>query len=398
MAASDARDASSSPATPAPKAELDASKLVYNLTSPQGPTTVPNSGCTDHMLICNWDEATGWENPVIQPFGPLSLLPSANVLQYATGCFEGVKAYRGYDGQLRLFRLRLNCERMLKSSVRVGLPQFDPGALEQLIHSFVALEAERWLPKDRVGQTLYLRPTHIGTTPGLGLQQPRQASLYLIATLAPGFSTNGGMTLVTSPAGTIRAWPGGFGNAKLSANYGPTLSAHADAIAQGFDQVLWLFGDEQYATEAGASNFFVIWRTRQGGLELVTAGLESKTILEGITRRSIIELAHARRDEPQSWSVDGTTLEPLTVVERDFSINDIREAVSEGRLVEAFASGTAYFIAPVRHIRHRDEDIVIPREKGDSGHYAALFKGWLSDIVYGRYAFSDWTKVVKETQ
>ncbi|KAL2675591.1 hypothetical protein Neosp_011781 [[Neocosmospora] mangrovei] len=368
MASSGKQDAT----TPTSKAELDASKLVYHLVTPESPPKVPNSTCTDHMLICNWDEATGWEGPAIQPFGPLSLIPSANVLQYATGCFEGIKAYRGYDGQLRLFRLRLNCERMVKSSVRVGLPQFDPAALEQLIHSFVALEAERWLPKDR-------------------------SSLYIIATLAPGFSTNGGMTLVTNPSDTIRAWPGGFGNAKLSANYGPTLSAHADAIAQGFDQVLWLFGDQQYATEAGASNFFVVWRTRKGDLELVTAGLESKTILEGVTRRSVIELVHARRDDPQSWSVDGKTLEPLTVVERDFSINEIREAVVEGRLVEAFASGTTYFIAPVRHIRHRDEDVAIPREKGDSGHYAALIKTWLSDIVYGRSTFSDWTKVVKET-
>ncbi|RSL61661.1 hypothetical protein CEP53_005019 [Fusarium sp. AF-6] len=381
----------------APKAELDPSKLVYNLTTPENPPKVPNSACTDHMLICDWDEATGWESPVIKPFGPLSLIPSANVLQYATGCFEGIKAYRGYDGQLRLFRLRLNCERMVKSSVRVGLPSFDPAALEQLIHSFVALEAERWLPKDRVGQTMYLRPTHIGTTPGLGLQKPRQSSLYIIATLTSGFSTNGGMSLLTSPADTFRAWPGGFGNAKLGANYGPTLATHADAISQGFDQVLWLFGNQQYATEAGASNFFVVWRTKEGGLELVTAGLENKTILEGITRRSVIELVNARKDDAQSWTVDGTTLEPLTVVERDFTIDEIREAFAEGRLVEAFASGTAYFIAPVRHIRHQEEDVAIPREKGDSGHYAALIKGWLSDIVYGRSSFSGWTKVVKET-
>lgn len=225
------QDVSYSHAKPTSKAELDASKLSYHLATARGRTNVSHSGYTDYMLICNWDEVTGWESPVVQPFGPLSLLPSANILQYATGCFEGVKAYRGYDGQLRLFRLRLNCGRMPKSSLRVGLPQFDPGALEQLIHSFVALEAEHWLPKDRVGQTLYLRPTHIGTTPGLGLQKPRQSSLYLIATLTPGFSTNGGMTLVTSPPDTIRAWPGGFGNAKLSANYGPTLSAHADVIA-----------------------------------------------------------------------------------------------------------------------------------------------------------------------
>ncbi|KAF4468993.1 branched-chain amino acid aminotransferase [Fusarium albosuccineum] len=280
-------------------------------------------------------------------------MPSANVLQYATACFEGIKAYRGYDGNLRLFRVSLNCARMLKSSTRVGLPSFDPAALEQLIHSFVALEAERWLPRDRKGETLYLRPTHIGTTPGLGLQKPRQSSLYVIATLSPGFSTSGGMTLVTSPAESFRAWPGGFGNAKLGANYGPTLAVHADAVARGFDQVLWLFGSEQYATEAGVSNFFVIWKTRQGDLELVTAGLENKTILGGITRRSIIELVQARQGNSRSWMVDGTTLEPLRVVERDFSINEVRDAIGEGRLLEAFASGTAVGTLGLCHDQER---------------------------------------------
>lgn len=169
--------------------------------------------------------------------------------------------------------------------------------------------------------------------------------LYVIATLASGFSADGGMTLVTSPANHFRAWPGGFGNAKLGANYGPTLTAHADAIARGFHQVLWLFGEEGLATEAGASNFFVIWKTKQGNMELVTAGLESKTILEGITRRSIIELVQSRKDNAQSWEIDGKILQPLTVVERSFSINEIREAVAEGRLLEAFASGTAVRIS-----------------------------------------------------
>ncbi|KAK2751864.1 branched-chain amino acid aminotransferase [Colletotrichum kahawae] len=341
MATTDKVSHSSDSALKTSQAQLDASKLAFHLSTAQDTANVPISDCTDHMLICNWNEATGWSAPEIWPYGVLSLPPSANILQYATGCFEGIKAYRGYDGKLRLFRVRLNCERMLKSSARVGLPHFDPSVLEQLIRSFVAFEAEHWLPKDRVGETLYLRPTHIGTSLGLGLQKPRQSSLYLIATLTPGFSTNGGMKLVTSPADTFRAWPRGFGNAKLGANYGPTLAAHADAVLSGFDQVLWLFGSEQYATEAGASNFFVIWKTRQGDLELVTAGLESKTILEGITRRSIIELVQYRRGDTQNWVVGGTTLEPLTVVERDFSINEIREAIADGRLLEAFASGTA---------------------------------------------------------
>ncbi|KAF9882510.1 hypothetical protein CkaCkLH20_00546 [Colletotrichum karsti] len=323
-------------------------------------------------------------------------MPTASVLQYATECFEGIKAYRGYDGKLRLFRLELNCQRMLQSSARTGLPAFDPAVLKELICQFAAVESRRWLPTEHKGESLYLRPTHIGTTPGLGLQVPRHSTLFVVATRTSGFQTNGAMTLVTSPKDMTRAWPGGFGNAKLGANYGPTLVAHADAISRGFDQVLWLFGEEEYATEAGASNLFVVWRTREGELQLVTAGLNNQTILEGVTRRSIIELVQHQRNDPECWNVAGKELEPLHIVERDFSINEIRTSLAEGRLVEAFASGTAYFIAPIRLVRHRDEDLVIPCCEGETGLYAALIKGWLGDIVFGRSEFRGWASVIEE--
>lgn len=383
-------------------AGLDHSKLAFHLTTPM-PTNpasdLSQTGCTDHMLVCHWSEASGWAAPEIRPYGPLSIMPSASVLQYATECFEGIKAYRGDDGKLRLFRLNLNCKRMLKSSTRVGLPAFDTSALEKLLREFVVLEAEKWLPRDRKGETLYLRPTHIGTTAALGVQKPQHSTLYAIATLAPGFKTkSGGMTVVTSPADSCRAWPGGFGSAKLGANYGPTLVAHADATARGFYQVLWLYGAEEYVTEAGASNFFVVWKTKEGETQLVTAGLNNQTILEGITRQSVIELVNHRAKDAQSWTVNNTALEPLTVVERDFSMTEICEAIAEGRLVEAFASGTAYFIAPLSLIHHRNEDLVIPRQNGESGFYAALIKGWLSDIVYGRVEHFNWASVVEDVE
>jgi branched-chain amino acid aminotransferase len=269
-------------------------------------------------------------------------MPSASVLQYATECFEGIKVYRGYDDKLRLFRIRLNCERMLKSSMRVKLPEFAPADLESIISKFAALEAEKWLPPGQKGKTLYLRPTHIGTTAALGLQKPRHSLLYVVATLLPGFSSKGsGMKLLTSEAGTIRAWPGGFGDAKLGANYGPTLVAHDKAVRSNYDQILWLSGPEGYVTEAGASNFFVVWKSPDGEVQIVTAGLHDGIILEGITRRSILELVRHKYLQEDAWLGGNQRLEPLTAVERDVSIQEIQTAVAEGRLLEAFAAGTA---------------------------------------------------------
>ncbi|KAL7929186.1 aminotransferase [Trichoderma chlorosporum] len=352
------------------------------------------TNCTEHMLIWQWDESIGWQAPEIRPYGPLPIMPSASVLQYATECFEGIKIYRGYDNRLRVFRLQLNCERMLKSSLRVGLPEFDPAHLESILMQFAALEAQKWLPSGKIGQTLYLRPTHIGLTAALGVQKPRQSLLYVIATLLPGFSTRGnGMKLLTSPADIVRAWPGGFGNRKLGGNYGPTLPAHNAALQRGFDQVLWLFGPEGFVTEAGASNFFVIWKTRGGNIELVTAGLDNGTILEGVTRYSVLDLVRSNYKQPAAWHYQGHTLPPLTVVERDFSIDEIHDAVKESRLIEAFAAGTAYFIASVEAIHHQGSDIPIPLLT-DSPSYARLIKGWLSDIVFGIQNPHEWTKEI----
>lgn len=133
----------------------------------------------------------------------------------------------------------------------------------------------------------------------------------------------------------VRAWPGGFGYAKVGANYGPSLVAQAEAREQGFDQVLWLLGSQCKVTEAGASNFFVIWRTTDGKHQLVTAPLEDKVILDGVTRRSLLDLSK------EMFSKTYCGLKPLEIVERTYTMGEIDAALEEGRLVEAFAAGTA---------------------------------------------------------
>ncbi|KAI0134158.1 branched-chain amino acid aminotransferase [Xylariales sp. AK1849] len=378
--------------TPQP---LDASKLTYTFT--KNPQEVPAKGvitfnnstiCTDHMLTATWSAQAGWAAPEIKPYGPLSLMPTASVLHYATECFEGLKAYRGYDGKLRLFRPDCNAVRLLMSSVRISLPAFEPGEVEKLITALMAVDGPKWLPRERPGSFIYLRPTMIGTQSQLGVQAPSEAMMYIIASfMAEMDSPPGGMKLHTSPNDMVRAWVGGFGYAKVGANYGPSLLATQEARARGFGQILWLYGEKGYCTEAGASNFFVVMKDKETGRpQLVTAPLGDKLILDGVTRRSVLQLVRER------------CADEIEVVERQYTIDEVLEADKEGRLVESFASGTAYFVCPVSLIHHRGEDVNISMGKaGDGGVLTNKVKNWLKDIMYGREDHP-WGVVVPEEQ
>lgn len=183
---------------------------------------------------------------------------------------------------------------------------------------------------------------------------------------------------------------------------GPTLQAQGEARERGFDQILWLLGQEGRVTEAGASNFFVVWRSKDTGrLELITAPLGDKIILDGVTRRSVLELARARlTSNPTEVLPEVQGLEQVDVVERTYTIQEIVDAHDEGRLVEAFGCGTAFFVAPVSFIQYHEKDMDIPmtattEEGGKAGVYASLIKTWLKEIMYGRVDHP-WGVVVEE--
>jgi branched-chain amino acid aminotransferase len=392
--------AKAEPAIEATLAELDASKLQCTYTT--SPRAVPEVGsaemasqkvCSDHMIQAQWNVEEGWAAPTLQPYGPLSLAPTASCLHYATECFEGMKLYRGHDGKLRLFRPNLNCNRMLMSTNRIALPAFPPAELLKLIIKLCATDGAKWLPKDRPGQFLYIRPTMIASDPALGVERPKEALLFVIlCCFAPMGNMNGGIKLLASQDDMCRAWPGGFGYAKVGANYGPSLVAQGEARKQGYHQILWLFGDDCTITEAGASNFFIVWKTKEGVQQLVTADLNEKIVLDGVTRRSILELAKAKLTSGQEG------LEKLEIVERKFNIFDIVEAHKEGRIVEAFAAGTAWFVAPISQIHFRGQDIEIPMKKGEIGEYADAFRTWLKGIMWGSDGMEshEWGHVVEE--
>ncbi|KAI0473000.1 branched-chain amino acid aminotransferase II [Xylariaceae sp. FL0804] len=376
--------------------ELDASKLTYTFTKTPGEVPPPGvdsidgvTVCTDHMITVPWTARAGWGAPALKPYGALPLMPTASVLHYATECFEGLKVYRGFDGRLRLFRPDCNSARMLMSAVRISLPSFPPAELERLLVALMSVDGPKWLPRDRPGSFLYLRPTLIGTNAQLGVQAPTEALLYVIATFMPKLDEPaGGMKLHTSPDDMVRAWVGGFGYAKVGANYGPSLLATKEARARGFGQILWLYGAGGECTEAGASNFFVAWRDPDGSgkVQLVTAPLDDRLILDGVTRRSVLALARERL----AGEVD--------VVERKYTITEVLRASAEGRLVEAFATGTAYFVCPVSLIHHRGQDLPLPMGKGgDGGPLTLKLKSWLRDINYGGESHP-WGVVVPEEQ
>jgi branched-chain amino acid aminotransferase len=391
---------------------LDASKLSYTYT--RTPQEVPDQEtlkrthgtiCTDHMIIASWKAEAGWSAPELKPYGPLSLLPSASCLHYAYECFEGLKAYRGYDGKLRLFRNDRNALRLQMSADRISLPKFDPDALESLIQTLVATDGPKWLPKERAGDFLYIRPTIIGSDSQLGVAAPKEALLYIIiGYMARMDAPTGGKRLLTSPEGMIRSWPGGFGHAKLGANYGPSILATQEAYKQGFHQILWLYGPDGDCTEAGGSNFFVIWKRKDGKKELITAPLDDNLILEGVTRRSCLELAKER------------LADELVVTERKFTIGEVMEAAAEGRIIESFAAGTAvsfifpvfetelhtdcskWFITAISMIQHRRKDTTIPTgPDGTPAHYTSKFKQWLGEMMYGPVEH-EWVKVVSERE
>ncbi|KAF1839260.1 branched-chain-amino-acid aminotransferase [Decorospora gaudefroyi] len=386
---------------------LDASKVTCTYT--QTPRAVPVVGspemasqkvCTDHMIQAQWTVSTGWQAPSLQPYGPLSLAPTASCLHYATECFEGMKLYRGHDLKLRLFRPQLNCRRMLMSTNRIALPAFDPDQLLALIVKLCATDGKKWLPKDRPGHFLYIRPTMIASDPALGVERPKEALLFvLLCCFAPMGDMSGGIKLLASQDDMCRAWPGGFGYAKVGANYGPSLVAQGEARKKGYHQILWLFGDDCTITEAGASNFFVVWRTQEGRLQLVTADLAEKIVLDGVTRRSILELARRRlTGTSEGVAAAAAQLETIEVVERKFTVFEIEKAASEGRLVEAFAAGTAWFVAPISQIHFRGKDIEVPMAKGASGAYAEFFKKSLQGIMWGSHGMEshEWGHVVEE--
>ena len=326
----------------------------------------------DHMLSIEWEHESGWQTPKISPYQNLSLDPATCVFHYAFECFEGMKAYRGNDGKIRLFRPDRNMVRLNRSAARIALPNFDSDALMQLIAKFVRVE-ERFIPTQR-GCSLYLRPTLIGTQKTLGVTPSMSALLFVIASpVGPYYPTGFKAVSLEATDYAVRAWPGGAGDAKIGANYAPCALPQRQAAERGFQQNLWLFGEQEYVTEVGTMNMFTaIVNKETGQNELLTAPLDG-TILAGVTRDSILSLARERL-VPKGWNVD----------ERKYTMHEVWEASQDGRLLEAFGSGTAAIVSPVRRIGWHGKMVECGlKDHQESGEIATLMKEWIEARQYG---------------
>lgn len=327
----------------------------------------------DHMLSIEWTAAQGWLAPRITPYQNLSLDPATCVFHYGFECFEGMKAYKcAKDGSLRLFRPDKNMARMNKSSARIALPTFDSQKVIELIGKLCKID-ERFITSEK-GYSLYLRPTMIGTQRTLGVGPPGSALLYVIASpVGPYYPTGFKAINLEATDYAVRAWPGGVGDKKLGANYAPCIVPQLKAAQKGLHQNLWLFGPEENITEVGTMNLFVAMKNKETGQkELLTAPLDG-TILEGVTRDSVLTLARERM-EPQGWKV----------TERYVRMPEIVEAEAEGRLLEVFGAGTAAIVAPVRKISYKEKFIDCGlKETEEAGPVALQMKNWIEAIQYG---------------
>ncbi|KAJ5812612.1 hypothetical protein N7474_008913 [Penicillium riverlandense] len=356
---------------------LDASKLTVTKTSTPKELQKPQDlvfgkTFTDHMLTVEWTASDGWHAPRIIPYQNLSLDPSTCVFHYAFECFEGMKAYKDKNGGIRLFRPNKNMERLNKSSSRIALPTVDGEALTKLIGDFVKLDS-RFIPDGR-GYSLYLRPTMIGTQKTLGVGPPGSALLFVIASpVGPYYPTGFKAISLEATDYAVRAWPGGVGDKKLGANYAPCIKPQLEAASRGFQQNLWLFGEEEYVTEVGTMNLFIALKNKETGQkELITAPLDG-TILEGVTRDSVLALARERL-EPKGWAIS----------ERKIRMSEVAEAAQEGRMIEVFGAGTAAIVSPVRNISYRGKLVDCGlKENEEAGEIALQMKNWIEGIQYG---------------
>ena len=316
---------------------------------------------TDHMFVMEYDRKEGWHNARIVPFGNLSIHPASTVLHYGAEIFEGLKAYRKPDGSVQLFRPEENVRRMNNSAERLCLPQIDEAFGLEILDTFVKLEQE-WVPHSE-GTSLYLRPFMFGNDPHLGVHTVQEAVYVLIASPVGSYYKEGlnPVSIMIEDA-DVRAVRGGTGYAKCGGNYAASMRAGEKAEEKGYSQVLWLDGVERkYIEEVGAMN--VMFKIDG---EVVTPALTG-SILPGITRKSCIEVL-----KKQGYKVS----------ERLLSLEELAQALEDGKLEEAWGCGTAAVVSPIGLLAYKDKKFVI--NEGKIGPVTQHLYDTLTGIQWGK--------------
>jgi len=315
---------------------------------------------SDHIFVADYYDGA-WRDLRIEPYAPMPIEPANCTLHYGQTVFEGLKAFATEKNIVNLFRPYKNAKRLNHSGQRVCIPPFDEDTLVEAMIELIKID-KQWIPRQR-GHSLYIRPVVFGSSNFLGVHSSSNFRLIVMTTPVGSYYPEGLNPIKILVASEYsRAVRGGLGSAKTAANYAASLLAGEQAKKMGFSQVLWLDAvSREFIDEVGAMNImFVI------GDELITPPLDHGTILDGVTRDTVLTLA-------RSWG--------LNVSERHIKITDVLEAHKTGKLKEIFGTGTAAVISPVGMLSYRDSNIVINNMQ--IGPLAQRLYDTITGIQYG---------------
>lgn len=312
---------------------------------------------SDHMFIMDFENGK-WVNGKIIPFQPIPMHPAMSAVHYGQSIFEGLKAYKSKSGQVNIFRPKLNAQRFAESARRMCMPEVPETIFLEALRSLIELD-QNWVPaKD--GYALYIRPFMFATDHFVGIK-PSDTYKFMILTSPVGVYYSEPVRVKIEEFYT-RAAVGGVGRAKAAGNYGAALYPAKQCQLEGFNQLIWTDAlEHKYIEESGTMNIVF-----QIGGKLITPSEDSDTILRGITKRSLIELA-------TEWGIE--------VEERQVSVEEIVSASRNGTLEDAFGAGTAATIAQVDVIGYRDELLKLPPL--ETRVLSNRIKAYLNALKYG---------------
>ena len=312
---------------------------------------------SDHMLEMNFENGE-WQTPEIKPFGELKMHPAMSAIHYGQSIFEGMKASRSGDKEILLFRPDMNAKRFRESSKRMCMPTIAIDDFVDMIRKLIEIDSE-WVPKAN-GYSLYIRPFLFATDEFIGIK-PSNNYKFLIFTCPVGVYYSEPVNVKIEEFYT-RASLGGVGGAKTAGNYAASLYPAKKGTEQGFDQLIWTDGIEhKYIEESGTMN--VVFEIDG---KLITPAEDTDTILKGITKRSVVEVAGHLN---------------IPMEERKITVEEVVTALREGRVTDAFGAGTAATIAPIAKIGFRDELFEIPKDSPRAS--SSEIRQFLQDVKDG---------------
>ncbi|SES24533.1 branched-chain amino acid aminotransferase [Salipaludibacillus aurantiacus] len=356
------------------EAKLDIVENQNKKPKPEGDDLPFGQVFTDHMFTMEYTREKGWFQPQIVPYEPITLDPAAMIFHYGQSVFEGLKAYLNSEGDIQLFRPEENLKRMNRSNGRMSIPPISEELVINYLKQLLLLEKE-WIPNEE-GRSLYIRPFVIATEANLAVA-PSQSYKFMIILSPVGSYYPEGIHPVSIQVEEhfTRAVRGGTGTAKTGGNYCGGYKAQEKAADRGHAQVMWLDGvHKKYIEEVGSMNVFF----KING-QIITPELND-SILEGVTRKSIIELL-------KHWNID--------VIERKISMEELLQAYEDGQLEEAFGAGTAAVVSPIGELSWQDETMIINgRQTGD---LTKFLYNTITGIQTGKLPDTfNWTETVKE--